>query len=145
PQPTASPLELKKKPVTMKVDLEGLRDRIAGVEIQPAEYSNIRMVDNRIFYLRRSVADDQGDEDDDQDGGNRKAHLCAYNIDDRKETVLGEVNGYQITDDGKRMLVKIKKDYAIIDLPKDKLETKDHELKLANLDTIVDKHAEWKQ
>ena len=28
--------------------------------------------------------------------------------------------------DGKKMLVKIDKDYAIIDLPKDKLETKDH-------------------
>src|SRR5207248_2944256 len=47
--------------------------------------------------------------------------------------------------DGKRMLVKIKKDYAIIDLPKDKLETKDHELKLAGLDMQLDRHAEWNQ
>jgi hypothetical protein len=29
------------------------------------------------------------------------------------------------------MLVKVKKDYAIIDVPKDKLETKDHEHKIA--------------
>ncbi len=43
------------------------------------------------------------------------------------------------------MLVKIKKDYAIIDLPKDKLETKDHELKLAGLDMMLDRHAEWNQ
>ncbi len=43
------------------------------------------------------------------------------------------------------MLVKIKKDYAIIDLPKDKLETKDHELKLAGLDMHLDRHAEWNQ
>ena len=34
--------------------------------------------------------------------------------------MLGDVNDYQITLDGKKMLVKINKDYAIIDLPKDK-------------------------
>jgi len=45
-------------------------------------------------------------------------------VEDRKETVIGDVNDYEITFDGKKMLVKIKKDYAIIDLPKDKIETK---------------------
>ena len=59
--------------------------------------------------------------------------------------MLGDVNDYEITADGKKMLVKIKKDYAIIDLPKDKLETKDHELKLAGLDMQLDRHAEWNQ
>src|SRR5204862_241410 len=80
-----------------------------------------------------------------QSGPDRKAHICSYSLEDRKEIVLGEVNAYQISADGKRMLVKIKKDYAIIDLPKDKLETKDHELKLAGLDMQLDKHAEWNQ
>ena len=104
------------------------------------------LVDERIFYLRRTVADQEGDDDDDDgDGQNRKAHLCSYSLDDRKETVLGEVNAFQISDDGKRMLVKIKKDYAIIELPKDKLETKDHELKIAGLDVAADRHQEWNQ
>jgi tricorn protease len=145
--PKASIPEVKpKKPVTVKVDLDGIRDRISGFEIVPGNYSDIRMVDDRVFYIRRTVADQETDEDDqDQAGRDRKGHLCAYSMDDRKETVLGEVNAYQITADGKRMLVKIKKDYAIIDLPKDKLETKDHELKLAGLDTQLDKHAEWNQ
>jgi tricorn protease len=43
------------------------------------------------------------------------------------------------------MLVKIKDDYAIIDLPKDKIETKDHELKVGPLDMQLDRHAEWTQ
>jgi tricorn protease len=55
------------------------------------------------------------------------------------------VNDYQITFDGKRMLVKIKKDYAIIDVPKDKIETKDHEHKIEGLDMQLDRHAEWNQ
>jgi tricorn protease len=147
PSPKVSPAEVKpKKPVTVKVDLDGIHDRISGIEIVPGNYSDIRMVDDRVFYIRRTVADQETDEDDqDQDGRDRKGHLCAYSMEDRKETVLGDVNAYQITADGKRMLLKIKKDYAIIDLPKDKLETKDHELKLAGLDMQLDKHAEWNQ
>ena len=43
------------------------------------------------------------------------------------------------------MLVKIKKDDAIIDVPKDKLETKDHEHKIQDLDTQLDRHSEWNQ
>jgi tricorn protease len=142
---SASPEIKPTKAVSVKVDLDGIHDRISGLEIVPGNYSNLRMVDDRIFYLRRTVADDTGEEEEDQDGQDRKAHLCAYNMEDRKETVLGDVNAYQISTDGKRMLVKIKKDYAIIDLPKDKLETKDHELKLAGLDMQLDKHAEWTQ
>jgi len=132
-----------KKPVVVKVDLEGIQDRLVALDIPPGNYTNLRLVDNRIFYLRRTVADDQAGDDDNAD--NRKSHLCVYSLEDRKETVLGDVNTYEITADGKKMLVKIKKDYAIIDLPKDKLETKDHELKLAGLDMMLDRHAEWNQ
>jgi tricorn protease len=135
-----------KKPVVVKVDLDGIQDRLGALEIPPGAYNNLRLVDNRIFYLRRTIADDSGDDDeDDGDGSDRKWHLCVYSLEDRKETVLGDVNTYEITADGKKMLVKIKKDYAIIDLPKDKLETKDHELKLAGLDMQLDRHAEWNQ
>jgi tricorn protease len=134
-----------KKPVVVKVDTDGIQNRIVGLEITPGNYRNIRMVDDRIFYLRRTAGDDIGEDDDDGDGRDRKSHLCAYSLEDRKETVIGDVNDYQITFDGKKMLVKIKKDYAIIDLPKDKIETKDHEHKIEGLDMQLDRHAEWNQ
>src|SRR2546423_3820658 len=141
------PEEKPKKPVIVKVDSDGIQNRILGLEITPGNYRNIRMLDDgRIFYLRRTAADDIGE--DDNEGfpeRDRKSHLCVYNVDDRKETVLGDVNNYQITFDGKKMLVKIKKDYAIIDVPKDKLETKDHEHKIEGLDMQLDRHAEWRQ
>ena len=135
-----------KKPVVVKVDTDGIQNRIVGLEITPGNYRNIRMIEDRIFYLRRTAADDVGSDDEDDDGGaDQKAHLCSYSLEDRKETVLGDVNVYQITFDGKKMLVKIKKDFAIIDLPKDKIETKDHELKIEGLDFQLDRHAEWNQ
>src|SRR5438105_1634802 len=141
------PEEKPKKPVTVKVDTDGIQNRILGLEITPGNYRNIRMLnDGRIFYLRRTAADEVGEEEEDLFGErDRKSHLCVYNVDDRKETVLGDANNYQITFDGKKMLVKIKKDYAIIDVPKDKLETKDHEHKIQGLDAQLDRHAEWNQ
>jgi len=133
-----------KKPVVVKVDLDGIQDRLAPLEISPGNYNSLRLIDDRVFYRRRTVGDDQGD-DDDGDDSNQKWHLCVYSLEDRKETVLGDINSYEITADGKKMLVKIKKDYFIIDLPKDKLETKDHELKVDGLEMHLDRHAEWTQ
>jgi len=145
PEEKKSEAAKPKKPVVVKVDTDGIQDRIVGLEITPGNYRNIRMVDDRIFYLRRTAGDDVGEDDDDGDGRDRKSHLCSYSLEDRKETVLGDANDYQITFDGKKMLVKIKKDYAIIDLPKDKIETKDHEHKIEGLDMQLDRHAEWNQ
>jgi tricorn protease len=136
--------EKEKKPVTVKVDLDGIQNRIVGLETTPGNYNNFRLIDNRVFYLRRTVADNTG-EDDEDGGGEQKWHLCSYSLEDRKETVLGEVKNYQISFDGKKMLVKIDNDYSIIDLPKDKLETKDHKLELKGLDVMADRRAEWKQ
>ena len=136
--------EKSKKPVTVKVDLDGIHDRIAGLDITTGNYSNIRLVDDRVFYLRRTIADEK-EEDPEIAPDKIKYHLCSYSLEDRKETVLGDVNSYEITRDGKKMLVKIDKDYAMIDLPKDKLEIKDHKLELKDLDMQVDRHAEWKQ
>ena len=141
----------EKQPVPVKVDTDGIHDRLVALEIQPADYSNLRMVDDRIFYLRRTVADEKGEEEEFGEPDKRKYHLCAYSLEDRKETVLGDVNKYEITRDGKKMLVKIDKDYAVIDLPKDKIEIKDektgkdYKLKLAGLDMRLDRHAEWNQ
>src|SRR5207237_410698 len=145
PEEKKSEAAKPKKPVVVKVHTDGIQNRIVGLEITPGNYRNIRMVDDRIFYLRRTAGDDVGEEDDDGDGRDRKSHLCSYSLEDRKETVIGDANDYQITFDGKKMLVKIKKDYAIIDLPKDKIETKDHEHRIEGLDMQLDRHAEWNQ
>ncbi|PYL86493.1 MAG: protease [Verrucomicrobia bacterium] len=134
-----------KKPVVVKVDTDGIQNRIVGLEITPGNYRKIRMLEDRIFYLRRTIGDETGEEEELFGERDKKSHLCVYNVEERKETVLGDVNDYQITFDGKRMLVKIKKDYAIIDVPKDKIETKDHEMKIEGLDMQLDRHAEWKQ
>ncbi len=137
--------DASKKPVTVTVDEEGLKERIEALKIRSADYRDLRMVDDKIFYSRRTAGDDGADDDDDGPQGSQKRTLAVYNLKDRKETELGKVQAYEITHDGKKMLVKQDKEYAIIDLPKDKLETKDHKVKLSGLDLRLDRHAEWTQ
>jgi tricorn protease len=132
-----------KKTVVVKVDADGIQNRLIALDVMPADYRDFRLVDGRVFYLRHTAAEDTGG--DDEGPANPKFHLCSYSFEDRKETVLGDVGSYEITADGKKMLVKVDKDYAMIDLPKDKVETKDHVIKLEGLDMQLDRHAEWRQ
>src|SRR5437667_3236282 len=88
------PQEKSKKPVVVKIDTDGIQNRIVGLEITPGNYRNIRMVDDRIFYLRRTAGDDVGEDDDDGDGRDRKSHHCCYSMEDRKEKEIGEANDY---------------------------------------------------
>ncbi|MDQ2867612.1 MAG: hypothetical protein M3R59_04260 [Verrucomicrobiota bacterium] len=54
--------EEAKKAVTVKVDLDGMQNRLVALEVKPGNYSDIRMIDDRIFYLRRTAADAGDDE-----------------------------------------------------------------------------------
>src|ERR1700740_3620246 len=38
-----------KKPVVVKVDTDGIQNRIVGLEISPGNYRDIRMIEDRIF------------------------------------------------------------------------------------------------
>ena len=47
-----------KKPVAVKVDPTASRIGSWAWKSRPAEYSDLRLVDGRVFYLRHTVADD---------------------------------------------------------------------------------------
>jgi tricorn protease len=116
----------------MKVDLEGIQTRIAVLPISPAGYGNIQTVGEKVFYVRRGSKDD-------------KPVLLMYDFAKEKETELGNVNGFEISADGKKMLVSTEGNaYAIIDLPSAKIDTKDR-LNLSDLKVQLDRQAEWNQ
>ncbi len=132
-----------KKPVIVKVDEDGIKDRIAVLPTPAGDYSALRMVGEKVYYLR-SMVGDEGDEDAGPVNVPKRT-LATYSLKDRKETDLGRVEAYEISADGKKMLVKIEKEYGVIDVPTAKIEIKDHKLKLTGLDVWVDHHAEWAQ
>ena len=119
------------KKVDVRVEPEGLEGRIIALPIKASNYSHLASVENFLYYARRS-------------SGDEKPQLCMYDFDKQEETELGEFSGYEITADGKKMLVGKNKSYYIIDLPKDKLDLKDA-LDLSDMEVMLDRRGEWSQ
>src|SRR5205085_11227612 len=84
------PAEAKPKDVPLKVDTDGLPERILQLPVQPARYRSLASVGSTVYYLR---------------GGDRggKPAFQTYDLAAKKETALGSVNGYEISADGKKM------------------------------------------
>ena len=58
----------EKKPGPVVVDEDGLKERITALPIHPGNYRDLRLVDDRVFYLRAKEA---GDDDEEECPGNR--------------------------------------------------------------------------
>lgn len=115
----------------VKVDLDGLQQRIAGLPVSAAGYTNLTSVGSKLYYSRNGSKDE-------------KTKLLLYDLDKQKETELGEFNGFEISADGKKMLVGGSGSYYLIDLPTSKIEAKDR-LDLSDVKMNLDRRAEWNQ
>ena len=123
--------EEKHKELVVKVDADGLQQRIAAIPVPGASYSDIQSVGDKLYYQRR-------------ESGEEKTKLFLYELDKQKETELGEANGYEISADGKKMIVSQNGSYAIVDIPSARIEIKE-KLNLADMRVLLDRRAEWAQ
>lgn len=119
------------KSVVVKVDVDGLTQRIQELPITNANYRNLSVIGDKVYYIR------QGSKD-------AKAKLFLYELDKQKETELGDIGGYEISADNKKMLVGAEGSYYIIDLPSGKIDLKE-KLNLSDMKMKLDKRAEWRQ
>lgn len=114
----------------MCVDLDGIIGRVAALPIRAARYSHLTSVGDALYYLRSGHKEDQ--------------QLLVYDLKEKKETEIGGFRGYEVSADGKKMLLAAGGRYGIVDLPKGRVELKDA-LDLSGLEVFVDRRAEWRQ
>lgn len=120
------------KAVTVTVDIEGIGDRILQLDVPVAlGYDNLTSVGNSLYYTRRSTKDP-------------KTKLYLFDLSKQKETMLGEVGGYEISANQKKMLVSKGNSYYVIDLPKAPLSLTDA-VDVSHMTVKLDKRQEWKQ
>lgn len=119
------------KSVALQVDFDHIYDRVLEIPVQAAYYYHLTSVGTKLYYQRRGSAD-------------HGSQVCVFDLGEKKETELGEVGGYEISADKKKMLVVQNQAYGIIDIPSGKIELKD-KLSLSDMKVFVDHHAEWKQ
>ncbi len=119
------------KSISLTVDIDGISGRVIGLPVKASSYGNLAGIDSKIYYIRN------GSED-------KKPQLLVYDLKKEKETELGQINGYEISTDSKKMLVSQNGKYAIIDLPKGKIKL-EKTLDLSGMEMTLDRHAEWRQ
>ena len=111
----------------VKIDFDGLSNRIISLPIEASNYYNAHCVGDKVYY---SKYDDE-----------RSANM--YDLDKKKETVLGSFN-FGISSNNKKMIVVEKKKWSVIDLPSAKVSI-DETIDLSDMKVWVDYQAEWKQ
>ena len=116
----------KPSKVVVTVDVEGLTQRITVLPPPASSYGSLTSVGDKLFYLKKG-----------------KLHL--FDLEKEKETELGEVAGFRVSADRKKMLVKVGSELAILDLPSAKLDLADRKLSLTDLKVRLDRRAEWNQ
>ncbi len=113
------------------IDRENIKHRIAALPIDVSTYWNIHTAGNNMYYMKRSF-------------GDSRSSLMMYNMENRRETSLAEINGYQISADGKKMLVAQRGRYAVIDLPRASFSVNDF-VDVSNMKVWVNLREEWEQ
>jgi tricorn protease len=129
-EPPKPGTEGKKEPAAVKVDLDGLADRIVDLPVQPASYHGLTSGEAGLYYLRQGSRDG-------------KAAFLLFDFTQRKEISLGQIDGFELSADRKKMIVLKEGHYGIVDAPKTPF-TFEH-LNLSGMEMKHDRHQEWAQ
>jgi len=128
------PVEKPPAPANVDIDLEGFESRSVVLPQKSGNYSHLQAVKGKVLYRRRPRA---GSRDE-------KSPIQFFDLDAREEkTILEDADAFEVTFDGKKMLVESKEKFAIIDV-KEK-QTFEKPIALADIEVPVDPRAEWRQ
>jgi tricorn protease len=129
-----------KKPEDIKIDFEGIGQRIAGFPIPSGNYVNLSAAKGKIFYL--SLPAISGD----NIVGDDKLTLHMYDISEQKDNVLLKgLRNYSVSQDGKKIVYGAGETYGIIDVQSKESSVGDGRLDFSMLQAKVDPQKEWEQ
>ncbi len=109
----------------VEIDRENIKNRIADLPVDVANYGNIQTVGNNIYYMKGSS-------------------LMMFNMENRRESELASINGYDISADKSKMMVRARGRYSVIDLPRSSFSVNDF-VDLSNMKVWVNLREEWMQ
>jgi len=113
----------------VKIDLEGIQQRIIELPVEPGNYRNIWALDDKIYY---NFSNEKG------------RWVKMFDLKQKKENELGNDLSFDITSDGKKMLVRQRNRFSLIDLPSSKIST-EKSIDLSDIKVWVNNKQEWKQ
>ena len=119
----------------VKFDTAGLSQRILALPMKAGPYDDLAAgAANQIFYRRYASTDPDVD-----------AALYRYDLEKRKEdTLVEKADGFALSADGKRALLRMKEDWYIVDVA-DKVDLAKFKLDVGRIQVKLDPAAEWAQ
>lgn len=125
--------EKTEEPVkNISIEFEGIENRIVNIPLKAGNYSQLSMVKADEFIY---VANDDN---------TRTSKLFKYDMKERKESEVMELDNYTLSADGKKMLYNKGQTWGITDAGK-KPEAGKGILNVAAIEVKIDPVAEWKQ
>jgi tricorn protease len=126
------------KPAVVTIDFARLSQRIQALPLPTAFYSDLQIATTgQLLYLKRPTGNAFPSED--------PGALSRFDLTKRKEdTLLEGVGGYELSRDGKRVLLVVKEAWSIADNG-DKLDPAKRRLGIDKVEVRVEPRVEWKQ
>ena len=115
----------------MRVDPDGIRERIISLPVEPSNYFSVTAVEDKVWYIERPI-------------GSASSTVKVYDLKAQRETELGKDISFSISHSNKKMLVRERGRYAVIDLPSLMINITDA-VDLSGLKAWVDYSLEWQQ
>lgn len=125
----------KDKKVEVVIDLDGLEARLIEAPVPPGNYGGLAVNDKALFWLS-------------SDSGDRKTALQAATITNENfevKTVLGDLKSYEMTADGKKLLVHKGDTLAIVDANAGPADLDKKNVDLSAWTLSVTPREEWRQ
>ncbi len=124
--------ENKDEEKTVEIDFDNIEQRIEILPVKAGEYNGLSAVEGKIIYLDFTNSEN----------GMGTLKLYDFKEEEEKEIISG-INGYELSEDKKKMMVIAGGELAIIDVaPGQKM---DKPVRLAEMEATIIPKEEWKQ
>ena len=124
----------------LEIDLDGLAGRMIALDVDPGNYLALDFADGKLFYLSRPFVAGGTPRDE-----RPRTTLMLFDLAEREDqTVLANVNGYDLTADGKKLIYSQRGKLGIIAAKADQ-KPAEKPLRTGDMKSVVDPRAEWRQ
>ncbi|MEM6718529.1 MAG: S41 family peptidase [Bacteroidota bacterium] len=124
------------KKLVVSIDKEGIQSRIARVPVAPGNYYNLAVNDKALYVMATET------------GVNAKSHLKVVKITNEKPkltNMASEVSGFEMTRDGKKLLVRKRRSYYMVNAGTGSVKLNDSRIDVSSMKFSIDPKQDWKQ
>ncbi|MEQ8871970.1 MAG: PDZ domain-containing protein [Cytophagales bacterium] len=118
-----------------KVSISNFENRVEMLDIEAGNVGGLTALDGKLLFMRYPNSGSPKEE---------KNALNYYDTEEEKvKTIISDINGYEVSADGKKILLSQKQNYAVISVASDQKIEKT--VPIQKMVMEIDPRAEWKQ